>query len=197
MSALKKFGVVLCALVASNFAAANQSALADMPSSKAIEENVQQSLKEFSESKNTDRGITLKYPKSWDKASVPAGSPLVCKFLTFSGLASFRIAVDQLPADVSLDEYVKVSESQIAKVMVANSMPMKRVTSEEATVGGSPATKAIYTMTVEGTPDKAKVLQYFIVVKNRGYVFNFTADSTMYDAYMPVMDQVVQSIQFN
>ena len=108
MSRLRRLSILaICACTVAT-AGHNQVAIADgFPSQKEVQEIAQQSLQELVQFSNPERGINIKYPKNWEKIE-PKDTLIVCKFLTLNGLASYRVAVDQLPASITLADYAKI-----------------------------------------------------------------------------------------
>jgi len=166
-----------------------------VPGKKQAQELAQTALKELVEYKNPEHGFSIKYPQSWQKEE-PKNTGVICKFKTLNGLVSYRLAMDQLPAPMALDAYTKVSIEGIKVAMVAAKMPLKTVEQKSGVFGGVPATEIIYTLKMEGSERTAKARFILATYKSRGYVFYYTADSQLFDTFMPVIRAVVESMKF-
>ncbi|MBP9089978.1 hypothetical protein KBI23_03055 [bacterium] len=174
--------------------AAGPALAGEFPTKKEVKEAAQLSLKEMLRYSSPQHKFSIKYPQNWGKLE-PRDSPIVCKFLIMGGLASYRVAVESLPAGTTLAEYFKVTTEQVKAAMAAQKMPITVVSESDSKLAGVPAKKSIYTFTFEDSPRTPKIEQYLVVKGDRGYVFNYTADSEIFDDFHGVIESVLDSME--
>ncbi|MDP3509994.1 MAG: hypothetical protein Q8T09_18635 [Candidatus Melainabacteria bacterium] len=167
----------------------------EFPTKAQVDEAAKLSLKEMAVYKSPQHKFTIKYPQNWDKLE-PKDSPIVCKFLIMGGLASYRVAVESLPAGTTLADYFKVTNEQVKQAMAAQKMPITVVSESDSKLAGQPAKKSVYTFTFEDSPRTPKGEQYLVVKGDKGYVFNYTADSEVFDSFHTVIDRALDSMEF-
>ena len=146
--------------------------------------------------KSTAHNFSISYPDSWTKLE-PKDGPIVCKFVILNGLASYRVAVETLPAPMSLADYAKATDEQIKIAMAAAHMPVTVVSESDSKLAGVDAKKSVYTFTFEDSTHIPKTEQYLAIKGNKGYVFNYTADSEIFDDFREVIDTVLKSMEFH
>lgn len=166
----------------------------EFPTKKEVKEAAQLSLKEMLRYSSPQHKFSIKYPQNWGKLE-PRDSPIVCKFIIMGGLASYRVAVESLPAGTTLADYFKVTTEQVKAAMAAQKMPITVVSESDSKLAGVPAKKSIYTFTFEDSPRTPKIEQYLVVKGDKGYVFNYTADSEIFDDFHIVIDRVLDSME--
>ncbi len=166
----------------------------DFPTKKEVKEAAQLSLQAMSLYNSPQHKFSIKYPKNWGKLE-PRDSPIVCKFIIMGGLASYRVAVENLPEGTTLVDYFKVTTEQVKAAMAAQKMPITVVSESDSKLAGVPAKKSVYTFTFEDSPRTPKIEQFLVVKGDKGYVFNYTADSEIFDDFHIVIDRVLDSME--
>ena len=141
-----------------------------------------------------EKGFKLKYPSDWAEEEFQQG-PLVCKFKTLNGLVSARMAVEQLPPGMTLDQYSTATNQQVKAFMESEKMPVTIVEESRTVFNTVPACKIVYTFPLADKPATTKAMQILAVKNGRGYVFNYTAISDKYDEFLTVINTVVNSIE--
>ena len=164
------------------------------PSKEETKKEVAASLSQMTLVKFPDKHFDFKYPKNWQEEE-PKDGPMLCTFRDYKGLVSARFAVEDLPPTETLASYGKVTDDQIKQTMAAQKILVTTVDSKTITVSGVPAQQTIYTYNLPDTNVAVKVLQVLTINKNRGYVFNYTAVSNMYDDFLGVIEAVIKSIE--
>ena len=173
-----------------------ESAHAAQPTKEEIKNEVQKSLQQVTTLSMASKGFKLQYPKNWEE-SEPTEGLIACRFKALHGMVSARVAVEQLPAAMTLDAYSTVTAEQIKKMMGDQHMPITILSESNTELGAVPAHKSVYTYPVEGTPLTAKVLQILAIKNGKGYVFNYTAaDANLYDDFLEVINGVVKSMEW-
>lgn len=167
----------------------------EFPTKQQVDEAAKLSLREMAVYKSPLHKFSVKYPQNWDKLE-PKDSPIVCKFLVMGGLASYRVAVESLPAGTTLADYVKVTNEQVKQAMAAQKMPITVVSESDSKLAGEPAKKSVYTFSFEDSPRTPRGEQYLVVKGDKGYVFNYTADSEVFDSFHTVIDRALDSMEF-
>ena len=166
----------------------------EFPTKSEVKEAAQLSLNEMSVYSSPQQKFSIKYPKNWGKLE-PRDTPIVCKFIIMGGLASYRVAVESLPAGTTLADYFKVTTEQVKAAMAAQKMPITVVSESDSKLAGEAAIKSVYTFTFEDSPRTPKIEQYLVVKGDRGYVFNYTADSEIFDDFHVVIEAVLDSME--
>jgi hypothetical protein len=193
LGGVRQIGVLLGVLL--GVLSAGPALAGEFPTKKEVIEAAQLSLKDMSLYSSPQQKFSVKYPKNWGKLE-PRDSPIVCKFIIMGGLASYRVAVESLPEGTTLADYFKVTTEQVKAAMAAQRMPITVVSESDSKLAGVPAKKSVYTFTFEDSPRTPKIEQYLVVKGDKGYVFNYTADSEIFDDFHIVIDQVLDSMEF-
>jgi len=167
----------------------------EFPTKKEVKEAAQLSLQDMAVFTSAQQSFSIKYPKNWGKLE-PRDSPIVCKFIIMGGLASYRVAAENLPAGTTLADYFKVTTEQVKAAMAAQKMPITVVSESDTKLAGQPAKKSVYTFTFEDSSRTPKIEQYLVVKGDKGYVFNYTADSELFDDFHAVIERVLDSMEF-
>lgn len=167
----------------------------EFPTKKEVKEAAQLSLQDMAVFTSAHQSFSIKYPKNWGKLE-PRDSPIVCKFIIMGGLASYRVAAENLPAGTTLADYFKVTTEQVKAAMAAQRMPITVVSESDSKLAGQPAKKSVYTFTFEDSSRTPKIEQYLVVKGDKGYVFNYTADSELFDDFHAVIEKVLESMEF-
>ena len=167
----------------------------EFPTTKEVKEAAQLSLQDMAVFTSAHQSFSIRYPKNWGKLE-PRDSPIVCKFIIMGGLASYRVAAENLPAGTTLADYFKVTTEQVKAAMAAQRMPITVVSESDSKLAGQPAKKSVYTFTFEDSSRTPKIEQYLVVKGDKGYVFNYTADSELFDDFHAVIEKVLESMEF-
>ncbi len=172
-----------------------ESAHADpLPAKKEAQAFAETALNEFVEYKNSERGISIEYPKSWEMIE-PKASPIICKFRGLGGLVSYRVYSEPLPATMTLEAYTKASLDALKTGMAQAKIPIEMISEKAAVFAGNPATEIIYTIEDAETKRTAKAFMIMTTNKSRGFGLNYTADSEYYDTFMPVINAACKSMK--
>lgn len=168
---------------------------AEVPPLEQLKAEADLSLTQLTDFRSPENGFSLKYPKNWEKADVQL--PFVCKFLTDNGLVSFRVCVEKLPVDMTADEYAQNVNRELEKQYPKESSILTHVEESPIKLKSGDAHKSVYILKLNAEGATAKMLQYSIVANHRAYAFNYTAIESAYDAFIPVITEVVNSFVFS
>jgi hypothetical protein len=164
------------------------------PTPAEVHKVVSASLEQMVPFASKDNKVKLKYPKNWEEME-PTGSPIFWKIRALGGLASARIATEQIPTGTSLESYANATKAAVQEQMTKQQMPVTVVEDQVIKIAGQPAMQTDYTYELAGTKETVEVLQVVFVQGQNGYVFNFTAQHEMFDDFMPVVSAILNSIE--
>ena len=117
------------------------------------------------------------------------------RFKIFNGLVSGRVAVDDLPEEMSLEQYCQATQQQVEATMSANGMPVKVIEVTDGKFANATTRNYSYSYPISGTDARARALQILAVKGKHGYVFNYTAEEKLYDDFLGVMTKIVGTIE--
>lgn len=164
------------------------------PSPYQIQVALKNSLGQFTPYESA-KGFRIKYPASWEPAA-PNQGIIAVKFRTLKGLVSARMAVEDLPAGTTLETYAKATNVGVKTYMSQQGMPPTFLGEGDTTLAGNPARQTSYSYNLKGTTLSVKVLQIMTVRNGKGYCFNYTAASNVYDTFFRVVVEIVKSIEW-
>ncbi len=165
-----------------------------LPSKAQVEAALKNSMGQFTPYESA-KGFRIKYPASWEPAAPNTGL-VVVKFRTLKGLVSARMAVEDLPAGTTLQTYAQATNIGVKTFMAQQGMPATFLGEGNTTLAGIPASQTSYTYNLKKTTLAVKVLQIMAVRNGRGYCFNYTAASDLYDPFFRVFVEMVKSIEW-
>ncbi len=187
--------ILLCISLSSASVVGGAAIAAEVPPLKQMKAEAEIALTQLADYQSPKNGFSLKYPKNWEKAE--GQDPLVCRFLTDNGLVSYRVSVEKLPLDMTSEEYAKYVNQELEKQYPLKGSLLTRVEESPTKLGSVDAHKSIYLLKLDAEGATAKMLQYLIVANHRAYAFNYTAIEGAYDAFMPVITEVINSFVFS
>ncbi len=186
--------LLLCVTLSS--AALSRAAIAaEVPPLQQMKDEAKLALTQLVDYESPKNGFSLKYPKNWEKAE--GQDPLICRFLTDNGLVSYRVSVEKLPVDMTVEEYAKYVNQELEKQYPSKDSLLTRAEESATKLGSVDAHKSIYILKLDAERASAKMLQYLVVANHRAYAFNYTAIEGAYDAFMPVITEVLDSFVFS
>jgi hypothetical protein len=162
---------------------------------------------------NATYGITMQYPSDWTVDNTDFPDDGVTQIVGFYSLLDSRldkyaerlwIAQDNLPLDQDFDlaEYAEQIVTDYEATLVDFSVDEidTEIDSQTAGLGNiddSPAYRIVYTETLEPENIELKTMEIGTVVENRLYVINYYSEATSYDRYLPIIEQIISSIQLS
>ncbi|MGD9682200.1 MAG: PsbP-related protein [Candidatus Obscuribacterales bacterium] len=164
------------------------------PDAEKIKETVEDAMSNTKEFVDEEKGFKIAYPASWQFDRIEKG-PLSMRFKIFNGLVSGRVAVDDLPGEISLEQYCQATQQQVEATMNAANMPVKVIEVSDGKLANAATRNYAYSYPLAGTNTRAKALQVLAVKGKHGYVFNYTADEKLYDDFLGVMTKIIGTME--
>lgn len=166
----------------------------EVPKPDELKEQCHKALKNLANYKSSEFGFSIKYPQNWEKAE--GQPPLICRFLTDNGLVSYRVSAERLSTPMTVEEYAKYVNQELEKQYPVKGSPLTRLEESASKIGTLEAHKSTYVLKLDAEGASAKMLQYLVVNNQIAYAFNYTAIEGAYDAFMPLIDEAVKSLEF-
>ena len=147
---------------------------------------------------NPDFGLKIQYPSDWEVKENPNEyvvvgftSPLESQSDVWKDY--FVVSVEGI-SGISLDEYVESSLNSLESVNLQYGLETKDIKSEPTVISENAARKITYTLEGEGSPKLSE--DRFITKKGDfAYSITFTVEFEKYDQYLPVIQDVIDSIE--
>ena len=149
---------------------------------------------DFTSYENTDHGFKLDYPEVWSSQNrddffatgVTFFSPLEAESDNFKERVS--VLVENLPSDVSLDQYTEDSIAEIKKLSDPNAGE-----AETVNFGAETGRQIVYVGEVNG--NMVQRMQTWTITNNRAYILTYTAQPENYDDYLPTIEKMIDSFE--
>jgi hypothetical protein len=159
--------------------------------SKVIAQN------DYLEYKNIGEGIRIQYPSNW-KAShsnlqdytniVTFYSPL--ENITDTFPENVEISIIPFAANITLEDY----NTRVAKGLGIS--PELRLKESNFTIlGGKPGYRILVSSESNNTQLGFNILRTWMVEDNKVYSITYTANSTRYNAYLPIVEKMIDSFE--
>jgi hypothetical protein len=159
----------------------------------------------FTNYTNPQYGFSLLYPSSWVNEEIAPGANLTF-LISFSpppqefGESVFvYMAVKNLTGNnASLKQFAE-QEISFLERPPATTSPTEDTTvrtilqSEPATTeGNTQAYKVVYSEKVSGT--LSKIMEVYAVNRDKGYIMSYFTDTAIYDKYLPIVQNIIDSL---
>lgn len=148
----------------------------------------------------SDKGISFRYPKSWN-IEVPTEGPTFFRAKTMKGIVNFNAILDQMPAGMSLEDYVKMTVEMTPKALADQKMdigPLETVEQKTIDIGKQNGTKLVINYEFKDIKLKVKTTQVFALTKKGTlYILCFSMPEDTYDEYTTLIQQVLDSVKFS
>lgn len=148
----------------------------------------------------SDKGISFQYPKSWN-IEVPTEGPTFFRAKTMKGIVNFNAILDQIPAGMTLDDYVKMTVEMTPKALADQKMdigPLETVEQKTIDIGKQSGTKLVINYEFKDIKLKVKTTQVFALTKKGTlYILCFSMPENTYDEYTSLIQQVLDSVKFS
>lgn len=164
------------------------------PGPEKIKETVEDATTNTREFVDEKKGFKISYPASWQFERIENG-PLSMRFKTLNGLVSARVAVDDLPGELTLDEYCQATQQQVEATMKANSMPVTVLEVSDGKLSNATTRNYTYSYPLPGSATRARALQVLAVKGKHGYVFNYTAEEKLYNEFLGLMTKIIGTME--
>ena len=142
---------------------------------------------------NFSLGIRMKYPADWLKQDQD-GVPLVGFFSPPEGPMDFfrenvTMSIEELPPGTTLQQYVDKSLADIHKVMPN----LEVLASQAAQLSNLPAFEMLFTWSPGPILFQCKLIS--AVSENRSYTLNYTAETSKFDKFLAVAQEMMDSFE--
>lgn len=144
---------------------------------------------------NADYGISIDYPQDWEKVEYPGNYPVAFyspyeddedQFAEYVGIFVGASAGNML--DEYVDDYLEKMEESFPELEVVEDV--------STTFAGTPARKLVTSDTdfdQDGNLDQ-KSMRVFMLKDTRAYVIIYDAVQGKYDAYLPIVEDMIASV---
>ena len=159
-----------------------------------IERAVGESQKESVVFEHPVTKARISYPKNWTVTQDKEGNGV--SFSIYSGAVNLRLVTDDFTSNkepVTLDEYSNVLMAQGKEQAAAQNVTVAPISDSAVTLAGSPGHQWQYTVTIGDV--KGHGMQVWTVKDNKSYVLTYTAANELFDAFTPVVQKMILSLQ--
>lgn len=148
----------------------------------------------------SDKGISFQYPKSWN-VEFPTEGPTLFRAKTMKGIVNFNLVLDQIPAGMTLDDYVKMTVEMTPKALADQKMeigPLETLEQKSIDIGKQSGRKLVINYEFKDIKLKVKTTQVFTLGKKGAlYILCFSMPEDTYDEYTTLIQQVLDSVKFS
>lgn len=145
--------------------------------------------------RNSTFGIEFQYPQNWNKIEIISEHLKVIEFYSaaennLSKTASLLIAIENLPGNFTLGEYVLESEKLFDQMFpnVTLETPLN-----SQILGGLPAYEKVFTILEPLTKLNLKIKQIFTVHNDIAYVITYSSEESKYFKFLPIAQEIIRS----
>ena len=140
-------------------------------------------------------GYSITYPGDWRQFKGGPTSDFSAIPLDQTDLSgvfdNLLVHTEMLKDPLTLDEYFGIKTAVMAKV--PEELEFKELERGQATIGGMPAKKIVYTLKMDDTPVTS--VAYFVVSGSRGYTVLATIATARFAARKAALDEMVNSLK--
>jgi len=147
--------------------------------------------------KNPQHGISILFPSSWtfSTSGLPEYNQIAAFYAPLQNLsdpipARLTIAVMSYEQNISLKDFTNMtttSINQTGQVRISSSDP--------TTLAGRPGHQLIFsTLPNIGNPISFEILHSWTVIDNKIYVFQYSAESTKFNTYLPTVKHILETL---
>lgn len=148
---------------------------------------------------NPQHGIFMLFPSNWtfSTSGLPDYSQIGAFYAPLQNLsdpipARLTITVISYQQDISLKDFTNMTLSSLnqtgGQIMISSSDP--------TTLAGRPGHQIVFsTLPNIGNPGSFKIMHSWTTVDSKVYVFQYSAESSKFDAYLPTVKQILESLR--
>lgn len=148
--------------------------------------------------RNPQHGIFLLFPSNWTYSTIglPEYTQVAAFYAPLQNLsdpipARFTIAVIRYQQEVSLKEYTNTTLSSLnitQQINISSSNP--------TTLAGKPGHQVVFsTLANIGEPVSVEIMHSWTSMGNKVYVFQYSAESSKFDTYLPTVTKILKSLK--
>jgi hypothetical protein len=147
---------------------------------------------------NFEQGIRMSYPADWINGEQPSPAGFVVFFASPQEgpgdlfRENVNLLIERTPVPMNTDQYTQACLQGMAQ------SPVRFLEQGPVTLDGRPAYRMVYTGPIQGanmTTLSGKYLQFLLAANSKGYVLTYTAEMQKYDKFLPLVEQIVHSLQ--
>jgi hypothetical protein len=147
---------------------------------------------------NPQHGIFMLFPSNWtfSTTGLPDYTQIGALYAPMQNLsdpipARLTITVMSYQQDISLKDFTNMTLSslnQTDQIIVSSS--------NSTTLAGRPGYEVVFsTLPNIGNPATLEIMHSWITVGSKVYVFQYSAESSKFDAYLPAVKQILESLR--
>ena len=148
---------------------------------------------------NPQHGIFMLFPSNWtfSTSGLPDYTQIGAFYAPLQNLsdpipARLTITVISYQQDISLKDFTNMTLSSLnqtgGQIMISSSDP--------TTLAGRPGHQVVFsTLPNIGNPVSLEIMHSWTTVGSKVYVFQFSAESSKFDAYLPTVKQILESLR--
>ena len=148
---------------------------------------------------NPQHGIFMLFPSNWtfSTSGLPDYTQIGAFYAPLQNLsdpipARLTITVISYQQDISLRDFTNMTLSSLnqtgGQIMISSSDP--------TTLAGRPGHQVVFsTLPNIGNPVSLEIMHSWTTVGSKVYVFQFSAESSKFDAYLPTVKQILESLR--
>lgn len=149
--------------------------------------------------RNPQHGIFMLFPSNWtfSTSGLPDYTQIGAFYAPLQNLsdpipARLTITVISYQQDISLKDFTNMTLSSLnqtgGQIMISSSDP--------TTLAGRPGHQVVFsTLPNIGNPVSLEIMHSWTTVGSKVYVFQFSAESSKFDAYLPTVKQILESLR--
>jgi len=147
--------------------------------------------------KNPQHGISMLYPSNWtfSTSGLPEYNQIAAFYAPLQNLsdpipARLTIAVMSYEQNISLKDFTNMTTSSINQTG-----QVRILTSDQTTLAGRPGHQLVFsTLPNIGNPIAFEILHSWTVIDNKIYVFQYSAESTKFNIYLPTVKHILETL---
>lgn len=148
--------------------------------------------------KQSDLGITIKYPQGWQRQDID--NIFTKEVVTFLSPQSGDADNFQEKVILSIEEYsgtLNKSKDDFTQEINERLSSAKIISTHSTTFAYKPAYQIIYTGKNEENNLEFKNLQTWTLKGNKAYIITYTAEKDDYDKFMPIVEEMIKTFEIN
>lgn len=183
------FGLAVSLQLESNAKSDTESIVGKGPSTAQAKSNKVEMVR----FESTDNTISFDYPRDW-VVSDDMEVPRVFQAYSTDRNANIIFSVQDLPPEMTLDEFVKVTADDMANKK--SKITPVQTSTESLTIGGAPAQKLTYSTMVQRMDGGSLTQSLYITIKgHKAYMLCSTLKDPVEKVNQDIIDTVVKSIK--
>lgn len=150
--------------------------------------------------RNPQYGIFLLFPSNWtfSTSGLPEYTQVAAFYAPLQNVsdpvpARFTITVMSYQQNVSLKEFTNTTLSSLNETQ-----QIKISSSNPTTLAGQPGYQVVFsTLPNIGNPISFEIMHSWTAIGNKVYVFQYSAESSKFDTYLPTVTQILKSLRID